>query len=643
MLRTAKRVLVAGLLAAPDSAAQARGEWGAYGRDPGGSRFSPLTQITRDNVVSLRVVWTFKTGEAGLKARDGATAPAFEATPLMVAGKLYISTPGGQVISLDAGSGKVSWRFDAGVNPKRGYGDFANRGVSYWEDRRAPAGQRCARRIYFGSIDARLLALDADNGRPCEEFGDRGTIDLRQGLRTNPFEFQAYQLTSPPAVVGDLLVVGSAIGDNSRMNPASGEVRAYDARTGRLRWTFDPIPQDPTSPVASSWRDWSGPRTGGANVWSVMVADPENDLVFLPTTSPAPDYYGAKRLGDNRYANSLVALRASTGAVVWHFQTVHHDLWDYDNASPPALTTIRTPAGNIPAVIQTTKTGMMFVLDRRTGTAIFPVVEREVSKSDVPDEEAWPTQPYGIELWPGMPEPWGASAGDREWCRERMSSLRYDGPFTPPSTRGTLVIPSNIGGAHWGGVAIDARRRIAVVPVNRVAAVVQLLPSEGFNRDSLRKDDTQRGVQDYEYTRMESTPYIMRRRIMIGPSGLPCTAPPFGGLVGVSLDDGRVIWRSPLGNMPAGDKPTTSRSGAVNLGGPLATAAGVVFIGATIDRAFRAYDVESGRELWQVKLPAGARSTPMTYEIHGKQYVAIAAGGGSVFGTGDELVVFALP
>jgi quinoprotein glucose dehydrogenase len=629
---------------------QAQGDWPAYGRDPGGARFSPLAQITRENVTRLQVAWTYHTGEpdmAGMPHRP----PALEVTPLVVDGVMYLSTPAGRIVALEPATGVERWRFDAGVDPHRGYGDFASRGVAFWRDSRAASGAVCGRRILATTIDARLVALDAASGSPCAAFGTAGAIDLRVGLRVPPFEFQAYEVTSPPVVVGDLVITGSAVADNSSPAPASGEVRAWDARTGALKWTFDPVPQDSTDPAWRTWLGGSAARTGAANVWSIMVADPARDLVFLPTSSPAPDYYGGLRLGENRYANSIVALRASTGRVVWHFQTVHHDLWDYDNASPPALVTVTRGAARVAAVLQANKSGMLYVLDRQTGKPLFPVEERGVPASAVPGETASPTQPFTTLTPPLSPhrytpdDAWGPTPGDQAACRATIAGLRSEGPFTPPSMQGTLVVPSNIGGAHWGGVATDERRGIVVVPVNRVAAMVQLFPAEGFNRDSVRRDDAQRGLTDYEYTRMRGTPYIMRRRILLGPSGLPCTRPPFGALVAVSLATGTIVWDVPLGTMPTptGAPPAPADWGSPNLGGPIVTAGGLVFIGATLDRAIRAFDVETGRELWIAPLPAGARATPMTYEAGGRQFVVIAAGGGGPFGAGDAIVAFALP
>jgi len=614
------------------------GDWPVYGRDPGGARFSPLTQITRANVAQLQVAWTYHAGMldmTGMRHRP----PQLEVTPLVVDGLMYLSTPLGMIVALDPATGVERWHYNAGVDPHRGYGDFASRGVAFWS---GTGGEACARRVFATTIDSRLLALDAATGKPCAGFGTAGAVDLRVGLRVAPSEFQTYEVTSPPVVVGDLVITGSAVADNSSPAPASGEVRAFDARTGALKWTFDPVPQDSTDPAFRTWQDGSARRTGAANVWSIMVADPERDVVFLPTSSPAPDYFGGLRLGENRYANSIVALRASTGRVLWHFQTVHHDLWDYDNASPPALATVTLNGARIPAVIQTTKSGMMFVLDRVTGKPLFPVEERAVPASSVPGETASPTQPFTAVTPPLVPlrytadSAWGPTPEAQAACRAILGALRNDGPFTPPSLQGTLSVPSNIGGAHWGGVAIDEGRGLAVVPVNRVATMVQLFPAEGFNGDSIRRVDAGRGITDFEYTRMRGTPYVMRRRIILGPAGLPCTPPPWGALVAVNLATGGIAWTAPLGAM--GGVP-----GSPNLGGPIATAAGLVFIGATLDRQLHAFDIETGKELWNATLPAGARATPMTYEAGGRQFVVIAAGGGGPFGAGDAIVAFALP
>lgn len=639
-------LLVAAFASAVPLPAQRSGEWPAYGRDPGGGRHSPLTQVDTSNVSRLAPAWTYRTGELAIKVERGAP-PSLEVTPILVDGTLYISTPLGRVMALDPATGRERWRFDAEVNINAGYGDFTSRGVSTWLDATAAPQATCRRRILQATIDARLIALDAATGEPCASFGRNGSVDLRRGLRIAPFEFSAYQQTSPPLVIGDLIVVGSAIADNSRTNPASGEVRAFDARSGRLVWTWYPIPQGETDALASSWGGNSVRRTGGANAWSVLVADVARGLIFVPTSSPAPDYYGGLRPGDNRYANSIVALHAATGEVAWHFQTVHHDLWDYDNAAPPALAEVIRGDQRVPVVLQATKTGMLFVLHRENGKPVFPVEERPVPRSEIVGEEAWPTQPFTSLTSPlsphryGVDDAWGATDADRAACRATFAGLRGGTIFTPPSRAGTLVTPSNIGGAHWGGVAVDPREGLAIVPVNTVAAMVQLIPEREFNPDSASAISSRTGDQ---FTRMRGTGWVMRRRILLGPGGLPCTPPPFGNLVAVSLRTGVIAWQVPLGTMPLPDGTRgPAEWGSPNLGGAITTAGGLTFIGASVDRAIRAFETRTGRELWRADLPAGAKATPMTYEYNGRQYVVIAAGGGGFWGAGDAIVAFALP
>ncbi len=404
-------------------------EWPAYGGDVLGSRYSALTEITRDNVAALERAWTFRTGETPEAVPTGSPT-AFEATPIVVGGSLYVSTPLGRVFALDPATGAERWRFDAKVDPELEFGDFTNRGVSSWLDRLAGPGAACRRRIFLATIDARLIALDAATGRPCADFGQAGTVNLRRGLRNPPEYSEEYEVTSPPAIVGDLAVVGSGVADNGRADAASGEVRAFDARTGELRWTWDPVPADSSDPGWRTWLSAAAHRTGAANAWSVIAADPERDLVFVPTGSPSPDYYGGERLGADLYANSLVALRASTGERVWHFQVVHHDLWDYDVASPPLLTSLHRGGRDVSVVLQATKTAQLYVLDRETGEPVFPVEERLVPKSTVPGEEAWPTQPFSSLplLSPQRftsDDAWGITPFDRRACKKLMERLRH--------------------------------------------------------------------------------------------------------------------------------------------------------------------------------------------------------------------------
>jgi quinoprotein glucose dehydrogenase len=622
-------------------------DWPAYGRTSLGDRHSPLTEITPENVARLEVAWRYSTGEAEIETEENTI---FEATPIVVDGLLHAITPLGKVFALDPTTGADVWAHDFAVDRGAGFGDFASRGVSFWRDDAATADASCAARIFAGVIDGRLAALDARTGELCADFGANGVVDLKADLRNgpgaerNPFE---HELTSPPAVIGGLVVVGSAVADNGRIDAASGEVRAYDARTGVLVWSWDPIPQDPSDPAYASWGGAQELGVGGANAWSVIAADPDRGLVFVPTSSPSVDYWGGHRPGDDRYANSIVALRAATGEVVWHFQTVHHDLWDYDNAAPPALVTIEREGRARDVVLQATKTGQLFVLDRDTGEPVFPVEERPVPPSDVPGEAASPTQPFNTVLPPLSPQtlagPWGATPESEAACRAQLARLRYQGPFTPPSLQGALVLPGNVGGVNWGGVSFDPERMIAVAPVNALAAVITLIPREAFTRDLAATGSRLLS----EEAAMRGSPYVLRRQYFITDDGDLCSPPPHGALVAVDLRDGRLAWSVPLGTNEGLSLPVSDRTeGYINLGGAITTAGGLTFIGATPDGWFRAFETATGRELWRAKLPAGARSTPMTYRgADGRQYVVIAAGGdgGELFGRGDELTAFALP
>lgn len=626
--------------------------WATNGRDDHGTRYLPASEITRANVNRLEVAWTYRTGESD--ARFATKKPAsFEATPIVVDGTMYVGTPLGRVIALDPATGLERWTFDPKIDRDITYGDFATRGVSTWLDDLAAATAPCRRRIFVATAQSQLFAIDAKDGQPCQGFGKAGMVDLKTGLRIPPFEPQAYSMTSPPTVVNGIVVVGSSVADNSRPDLPSGEIRGFNARTGARQWTWDPIPQTMSDRAFAEWREGNPARTGAANAWSVMAADPQRDLVFVPTGSAAPDYYGGLRPGDNRYANSIVALKASTGEMAWAFQAVHHDLWDYDNASPPALVTLTRNAERVPAVLQATKTGMLFVLNRETGTPVFRVEERAVPASDIPLEKASRTQPFTAVTPPLSPhrftadQVWGPSDADRAACRAAIEGLRNEGIFTPPSLKGTLVMPSNIGGAHWGGLAVDPVRQIAIIPVNRVAAVVQLIPREGFDLQQTRAKEQRLG-DDYEYNFMRGTPYIMRRRMLLSPSRMPCTPPPFGTLVAINLETGARLWEVPLGSV-AGLVPSEVASkmpadwGSPNLGGPIVTAGALIFIGAALDRSLHAYDIETGRELWRGALPESGKATPVSYRLaSGEQFVAIAVGGGGAWGTGDHVVAFRL-
>ena len=601
--------------------------WPTYGGDPGGSRYSEAAQMNRSNVNRLKVAWTYRTGSNEIPSKLIGKA-AFEATPILVDGKLFLSTPYNHVIALDPGTGAKLWEYDPGVNLGRNYSEVTSRGVSAWSDGSVKSVGPCKLRIFLGTLDARLIALDSDTGKPCADFGANGIVDLNQDAATQTEWTGGYQVTSPPAIHRDLVIVGSSIADNWRVDTGRGIVRAFDARSGRLRWTWDPIP----------WAKDTQPRTGAGNAWGVISVDSEHDLVLVPTGSAAPDYFGGIRKGDDKWANSVVALRASTGAFAWGFQVVHHDLWDYDVAAQPTLFTWRD---GTPAVVINTKMGHVFVLNRLTGAPLLPVEERPVPPSDIAGEKSWPTQPFSTislvsEKFTAA-DAWGPKPEDAQWCRDKLAASRNEGIFTPPSLKGTVQAPGNVGGVNWGGAAYDSQHHLMIVNTNRLVAWVKLIPRAEYAAE-VHKDQDNRIYG--EFGDQQPSPYGLYRTFLFSPSGTPCNAPPWGTTEAVDLFTGKVAWNVPLGTMVPGKE-----TGSINLGGPMVTAGGLVFTSATIDPHLHAFDSETGKELWSYELPAAANATPMTYSWKGKQYLVICAGGHGKLGSkqGDYVIAFALP
>ena len=624
-------------------------DWSAYGGDGRGQRYAASAQITPQNVGQLELAWSFRTGELGqgfIRAPDALT---FEATPLLIGDTLYFDTATGKAFAIDATTGTERWRFDAKVDPGRYYSEMTSRGVSYWRDG-SSAGGACAERILFATIDARLFALDARTGKRCEDFGDNGEVALWKGVRLR--SRSDYNMTSPPAIAGYSAIVGSAIGDNRATDLELGVVRSFDVRSGKELWHWDPIPRAARVPADAAnpeFADVEGQQarwTGAANAWAPFAVDAERGLVFVPTGSASPDFFGGERPGNDQWANSIVALRAATGELVWGRQLVHHDLWDYDVASQPMLVDLDRDGAKIAALVQLTKTGQVFVFNRETGAPLFPIEERAVPQDVVAGEIPWPTQPYSslpplVPQAPVKPEDAaGLTFWDRDKCREQIAALHSEGMFTPPSLQGTIERPGYAGGSNWGGGAWDPQRQLLIANVMDLPMVVALIPRDQF--------ETQRDSgawEGWEFARQTGTPYGMRRRALLSPLGAPCTKPPWGKLVALDLAHGKIAWDVPLGT--ARDKapwPFWNSLGAPNVGGPLTTAGGLIFIGATTDNFLRAFDAASGAEVWKMRSPAGAQATPMSYERGGRQYVVVAAGGHAKLGTtrGDYVLAYAL-
>ena len=614
--------------------------WAHYGGDAGAHRYSAAAAINLKNVATLEKAWEYRSGDLAAKRkamRDAAT----EGTPILVEDSLIFCTPFNEVIALDPDSGTERWRFDPEIGlDQQPANQFVCRGVSHWRD--VNSDVECASRIFMGTNDARLIAIDATSGSRCSDFGEDGEVRIDPGMELWwPGEFQ---ITSPPAIVGDTVIVGSAISDNARVAAPAGSVRAFDARSGEALWDWDPIPRSGSNKAREEWQGANPPIEGHANVWAPMSVDIERGLVFLPTTSPSPDFYGGLRPGDNRHANSVVALKATTGEVVWDFQTVHHDVWDYDVPAQPGLYSVWKDGTVHDVVAQVNKTGFVFVLDRDTGEPFLPIEERAVPQGGVHGEALSPTQPYPVAtpaLVPSTVSPddaFGITWFDKQGCRKRIEESRREGLFTPPSLQGTILLPFTGGGANWGGPAYDPERNLLVINMSNMAHHVQLFPADEF--DAMRAT-----YPNQEVSPQEGAPYGMKREPLLSALGLPCTPPPWGILAAVNLENGKLVWRKTLGTTEDLSMAPGLKLGTPSLGGPIITAGGLVFVGATMDHYLRAFDVSNGDELWRGRLPAPGIATPMTYTWNGRQYVVVFAGGNARMGTelADSLIAFALP
>ena len=601
-------------------------EWRYYGGDAGGMKYSPLKQITPANVATLKPAWTFHTGELS-DGKTLLTRTTFEATPLVVDGVMYLTTPFNRLIALDPETGQQLWAFDPKLDKSRPNNLFISRGSAWWSD-----GKQ--KRIFYGTLDARLFSIDAATGEPDPAFGNQGVVNLREGV-AEQFPNRGYGMTSPPAIYKNLVICGALASDGEPKGP-SGDVRAFDAKTGKLVWRFHVVPREGEF-GNDTWETDSWKDRGGTNAWSILSVDHQRGIVYLPLTSPSTDLYGGDRKGANLFGNSLVALDAATGQRRWHFQTIHHDIWDYDLPAQPSLITVTRDGKRVPAVAQITKTGFVFLFDRVTGKPLFEIAERPVAASEVPGEQAWPTQPFPVKPPPftrqGMSreELNDLTPESKEFCSKLVEGAVFGSLFTPIGLKPTVLFPSTNGGANWGGASFDPETQTLFVNSMEIG-FIQQMTKRGEGQD----------VVPYR-ARGKATP-----NSRFWDSNLvPCQKPPWGFLTAIDMNTGEFKWRSVLGVIDALTARGIAPTGTANIGGSMVTAGGLIFIGATNDSRFRAFDKETGKELWTTRLAASAHATPASYlgKKTKKQFVVIAAGGGNKYSTGyaDELVAFTLP
>ncbi|MDY0743572.1 glucose/quinate/shikimate family membrane-bound PQQ-dependent dehydrogenase [Paucibacter sp. R3-3] len=638
----------------------ADGDWPAYGRTQAGVRYSPLARINDGNVGQLQVVWTYHTED--FKGENDSGETTNELTPIKIGDRMFICTTHQFLDALDPATGKRLWRFDPKLKADRTFQHLTCRGVSYYDgadtagnaasvDKKlSTVSAECPHKVILPVNDGRLFAVNPDTGKACSDFGKDGQIDLQANM---PFPYPGgYNPTSPPVVTGSTIVIGGSITDNLSNKEPSGVIRGYDVNTGALRWVFDTGAQDPNQmPGGDTQFAHNSP-----NAWAPLAYDAATDVVYVPTGVGTPDIWGGDRSElKERYANSMLALDASTGKLIWNFQTTHHDLWDMDVPSQPSLVDLKRPDGaTVPAIYVLTKTGQVFVLDRRDGKPILPVTEKPVPQTVRRDpqtrgEHYSPTQPFSpLDMGPHEKltdkEMWGATAFDQLMCRVIFHRLNYEGIYTPPSENGTLVFPGNLGIFEWGGMSVNSDRQAAFMNPLGLPFVSRLIPTDP-NRPQLEKGaGTEQGVQP-----MYGVPYGVNISAFLSPLGLPCKQPAWMTVAGVDLTTHQVVWRKRVGtirdSLPKLMELPAIKAGVPGLGGLISTAGNLVFIAATQDNYLRAFNANNGDLLWEARLPAGGQATPMTYEVGGKQYVVIMAGGHGSFGTkmGDALTAFALP
>lgn len=621
-----------------DAARQPPGDWRAYGRTAYGDRYSPLDRITPENVHRLQAIWTFHTGD--LRRPDDPKETTYEVTPLKAGDTLYLCTPHNLVIALNAETGEERWRFDPHVPDETNRQHLTCRGVSYHEAADPAPGADCPKRIFMPTADARLIALDAGTGRPCPGFGENGTVNLWRNMPHLKEGF--YYSTSPPAVTSQKVIVGGAVNDNVSTSEPSGVIRAYDVRTGALVWNWDSGNPDDTAPIPPD-RTYT---ENSPNSWSTFSMDETLGMVYVPIGNQPPDQWGGNRSPQTeRFSSSVVALDLATGRVRWVFQTVRHDLWDMDVPSQRSLVDLTTAQGTVPALVAPTKQGDIFVLDRRTGKPILPVEEQAAPQGAAAGDHAAPTQPTSaLTFKPPRPlegrDMWGATMFDQLACRIEFRSLRYEGRYTPPSVEGTLVHPGNFGVFNWGGVAVDPVRQMVFATPAYLPFVSRLIPRENATKNYVSNGKP--GLNE-NY----GAPFAVDLHPFVSPLGLPCTAPPWGYVAGADLATGRIAWMHRNGTVrDRAPVPLPFKMGVPDLGGPVVTAGGVAFVSGTLDYYVRGYDVTTGEQLWESRLPTGGQATPMTYRSpSGRQILLVVAGGHGSLGTkaGDSVIAYALP